>query len=287
MKQLLVSEDQKESVHLCSYPKVTDFPDDSVVIRRMKRLQLVVGMVRNCRSKTVKFGSARVPIKRILVIHDDTEFLEDLKIFEKYMYEEINTIKIEYSQNANVKYKIEPNNKQLGLKYRKLATFVKDQLALVSQEDIKAHLVNNIGITIKMEDNSTVTLDDTCFNIVKNEALSLKANELGLAEQNCMVIFDASYDDQVIELYLMRLFIVSVQKMRKNTNLRPWNKIGIYYETDSDVFEKAICKQIKNINEELGYEVKFGISLEPVIIASTLVLEGHTVHVTITDQYTQ
>ena len=291
LKPLLPTSLQKESVHMCSYPMTPEFPDDQVIIRRMKRLQLVARMVRALRSKSEKFHSAKVPIKNVTITHEDDEFIGDLKIFEKYMYEELNTIKINYLNHIDAKYKIEPNNKQLGLTYKKAANLIKEKLALLSQDEIKQYLENkDIGLNLKIQlDGSEVSLPDNMFTVIKDEALSLNKNEMGLAEEQCIVILDTTYDNEVIELYLMRLFIVTVQKMRKNTNLRPWNKIGIYYQTNSEAIKRTIITNQKNINEELFYEVKYledsDIINEKVIVSDTFTLEGETLTITITDQY--
>ena len=75
--------------------------------------------------------------------------------------------------------------------------------------------------------------------------------------------------------------------MRKNTNLRPWNRIGIYWESDSEAFKNMIANNLNNINEELMYSVQRFKSAygeeEPLIVEQTINLVGHNVHITITD----
>lgn len=292
LKTLLPENEKKESVHMCDYPSRNEFPDDDIVIRRMKRLQRVAKMVRILRSKSDNFNSAKVPIKNVTIIHEDQEFIDDLKIFERYMYEELNSIRINYSTHIDVKYKIDPNHKLLGLTYRKLSNQIKEKMTTMSQENIKQYLENKelgMSMRIKLDDGTEISLNENMFTIVKDEALSLKPNELGMTDENLVVIFDANYDNEVIEKYLMRLFIVTVQKMRKNTSLRPWNKIGIYYQTDSDLIKRTIICNQQNINEELFYEVKYLDNdveiIEKIIISNSVTLGEETVIITITDQY--
>lgn len=289
LKPLLDLKDQKESVHLCSYPQVSEFPNNAIVIRRMKRLQLVAGLVRALRSKTGKFQSARVPIKRVTIIHEDPEFIDDLRFFERYMSEEINTIQILYSNNIATKYKLEPNNKNIGSTFKKLANEIKVKLLSLSQEEIQDYLVHKeeTGLVLKLSQDVNVTLNESMFTVTKDEALELQAHELGLSSENCIVILDSTYDDQVIQLHLMRLFIVAVQSMRKKTSLRPWNKIGIYYDTNSSQVELAISSNLQNINEELIYAVSKGKAqdlTEPIIISETVNLEGYIITITISDR---
>jgi isoleucyl-tRNA synthetase len=299
-RNLFKNQEEKTSVHACYYPKVEDFPKENETIRRMKRLQQVARMVRSLRSKSNKFSSAKVPLKNVTIVNEDKEFLDDLKFFEKYMYEELNALNITYSDSVEVKYKVIPDSKLIGQKYKKRSNEIKQKLLALSQQEIKSYLEKNLDVLkssfhenlserkiLKLENGEDI--DGKMFNVVKDEALSLREYELGLADGQCVVIVNANYDSEVIEKYLMRLFIVSVQKLRKNSSLRPWNKIGIYYQTDSDVIVRTIESNLKLINEELLYEVKRVNSREEiheqVVISMQTELEGEKVAITITDQY--
>ncbi|ARF09657.1 isoleucyl-tRNA synthetase [Indivirus ILV1] len=294
LKPLLSEKERMESVHMCDYPKETEFPKDAIIIRRMKRLQQVAKMVRVLRTKSKNFNSVKTPIKNITIVHDDEEFIDDLKIFEKYMFEELNSIRLSYSTHVDAKYKVEPNHKLIGANYRKLSNQIKEKLLTLDQDTIKQYLdkkESDTNLSITLSDGSIINLHNNMYTIVKDEALSLGPNELGVADNNLIVILDANYDNEVIEKYLMRLFIVTVQKMRKNTNLRPWNKIGIYYKTQSELVKNAIINNQKNINEELFYEVKYleddVIIKEKIIISQKVNLERELVNIIITDQYSQ
>ena len=84
----------------------------------------------------------------------------------------------------------------------------------------------------------------------------------------------------------MRLFVTTVQKMRKNTNLKPWNKIGIYYETESELVKRVINKFYDQVCEELiykVYEMKDFDKSQPEIKTQESDLNGHLVKFTITD----
>ena len=285
LKTLLVPSEKQESVHLCSYPDAKEFPFDETILRQMKRYQLVVGMVRSLRTKSEHFQSAKVPIKNVTIIHEDEVFLNDVKIFEKYLYEDLNSIRITYSNFIEVKYKIEPNLKLLGTTFKKLASPIKDKLKTLSQGEIKNYLNScNTEIVLKIGDENVI-IKSSMFSVIKDEAMSLSKNELGMTEQGCIVVVNATYDEEVIELYLMRLFVVAVQKLRKNTNLRPWNKIGIYYQTNSEILIEAITDNILNINEQLLYEVKHESPPkdEEVIVTHTEDLASHRITITITN----
>lgn len=282
LKHLLNHDDIEESVHLCFYPQIENFPSDNNVLRQMKNYQLVVNLVRSLRSKSINFQSAKVPLKKVTIFHESEDFLKDIKIFEKYLYEDLNSINISYSTELEAKYKIEPNDKVLGSTFKKLATPIKNELKQLSQEKIKNYL-NNQSTEIHLQiGKENIIISNNMFKVIKDEALFLSSNEIGLAEQNCIVILDITYDSQVIELYLMRLFIAAVQKLRKTTNLRPWDKIEIYYQCTTEILKNAINNNLNNINLELMYPVYYSDNIIKTIISSKCEkLDGYEINITL------
>jgi isoleucyl-tRNA synthetase len=287
LKPLLPITTQCQSVHLCSYPIVGDFPFNEIVIRQMKNYQLVVNLVRSLRSKTQHFHSVRVPIKNVTIIHEDLEFLNDIQIFEKYLYEDLNSIHITYSNSVQVKYKMEPNIKLLGSTFKKLANPIKEKLKLLSQEEILNYLSTGKDELNIMIGNTDITVKNEMFSVIKDKDSVLQKDEIGATEQGCMVVLNIKYDEEVIQSYLMRLFVGGVQKLRKNTNLRPWNKILIYYSTDDEILKKSVENNLNKINEELMYSVIYLSDLknitEKVIVSNVENLDNHKVTITITE----
>lgn len=289
ISQLLSDNEKTESVHLCEYPKESEFPNDAIVIRRMKQLQHVARLVRTLRTKSKNgHDSAKTPIKHITIGHNSEEYINDLKILEKYMFEELNCINITYSTHIDANYKILPNHKRIGVTYRKQSSQIKEKLLSLTQDFIKqyvTHATELSFIPIIMDDNTVINVPGDMFTIVKDEVSSLKPTELGMSDNNLIVIIDTIYDEEVIEKYIMRLFIVSVQKMRKNNNLRPWDKIRIYYKTHSESIKKAIINNQKNINEELLFETSYlnsdTIINEKNIISQTITLHNELIEIII------
>ena len=254
LKVLVPFDEQKLSVHLCSYPNISEFNDNYGVERSMKRLQNVVGLVRTLRAKSITSTSAKMPIKHVTIANEDPEFISDLKSLERYMREEINALHITYKQTHGIyTYKIESNNKEIGIKFKNQASEVKAQLEKVTQENIVNYLTTGL-LTICINDIN-IFIDKTLFNVIKLRDLQLTLSELGLSENDITVIINIDQDEKVLETYIMRLFIVAVQKMRKTTKLRPWNKIGIYYHTDNDQINKILLDNANDIKTELLYDI--------------------------------
>lgn len=244
---------REESVHLCTYPSLDEFVDDPIVERRMKRLQEVCKMVRSLRDKTKTATSIKVPLRYVAIINENDDYINDLKALERYMKEEINALNVIYkSTHGTIKYKLEPNNKDLGLVFKSEAKTIKLKLAELSQEEINEYIKNK-EIVLNY-DGKDVVLTEQFFTLVKEQNLSLGENQLSAKYNNTLVIVDHTYDDEIIDLYTKRLLIVGIQKIRKDTNLRPWDKIKIYYKTCNSL-TYVFTKFSNEISEELNYPV--------------------------------
>jgi isoleucyl-tRNA synthetase len=291
LKLLLPENEKLLSVHLCDYPKLDEFPDNPIVERQMKNLQLVSRLVRSLRMKSKNSTSAMVPLKCVTIACENSEFIDDIALLERYMCEEINVIKIIYKNScATNVYKIELNPKEIGLKYRKQASLVKDKLSALSQNELEDYYTHkDNGLKIILDANTEIVLAEPLFSVIKEQQLILSPTEIGLVENNISVIVDIEHDESVVELYIKRLFIVEVQAMRKKTKLRPWDKINIYFHDNNDQIKKVISKFAIQIKEELLYDVfemKDRKQHEKEIISQECEINGHKVNICITDQLT-
>jgi len=280
-KLSILDHTREQSIHLCMYPSVNTFPFNPHVEKQMKLLQIVCTMVRNLRTKTKTAVSVKVPLACIIIVSETG--LDDLKALEQYLYEEINTLDIVYvTTYGTTTYKLEPNNKELGLKYKAGAKDIKEKLAELSQDQIMTCVLNpDAGINL-----GTIILTEPYFSITKSQELNLKPMELSITSGSVTVIIDSTYDQIVMETHLKRLLIVQIQKMRKNTKLRPWNKIGIYYKTDSELIDQVILKYYDEIAQELNFPVcpiDKCKETEAEIISTNCDINGINVWIKITD----
>lgn len=287
LKILYDNEKDKLSVHLCRYPKDTDYPNNNTVQRQMKRLQVISSIVRNLRTKSKISTTAKMPIKEVIVVHDDDEFLTDLQTLQRYMCEEINCIRVKYLKTiGNIKYTVEPNNKEIGLKYRQQAVQIKTALSKVSQDVLKTYMDSpDKKLTLKIDDHEVV-LQEPLFVIHKIHDVTLLPTQQCYTENKLTIIADFVQDVEVTELFIKRLFVGETQKMRKEAKLKPWNKIGIYYKTNSQLVDQVINKFYDSICQELIYAVyeQDNMNKDAVIISTKEHnLHGHIVLVTITD----
>ena len=97
LKVLLPIELQLESVHLCDYPKATDFPQNKDIERKIQRLQHVSNIVRALRSNSPKHSSSKVPVEAITIFVDDPQYIDDIKEMQLYLLEDINCFSVNYN----------------------------------------------------------------------------------------------------------------------------------------------------------------------------------------------
>lgn len=108
----------EESVHFLIIPEFNPALVDTNLVSTIERTQRIIVCARNIRDK------AKIPVKQGVksakIVCLDQKTLDDLKEVEQYLVEEINVDTIEYSTDYKtfMKYKLEPNHKLLGEKFK-------------------------------------------------------------------------------------------------------------------------------------------------------------------------
>jgi isoleucyl-tRNA synthetase len=254
--KVLLPVEQPESVHLCSYLLAKDFAQFHEAERGMKRLQMISCLVRSLRDKSTNATSVKVPLKTVTIVNEDEQFLNDLKLFERYFDDEINAMQLEYKTSFGIiNYKLTPNHKEIGLLFRGQANEIKSKLSLVTQEEIVKYLNNKEnGLQLNIN-NNTITINEPLFVVSKNHNITLGPNQMNIVENNTCVIVDFTQDEYVISSHILKLFVSITQKMRKKTSLKPWDKIGIYYSISDPKISNIIYENKDKLKQILLYDV--------------------------------
>jgi isoleucyl-tRNA synthetase len=136
------------SVHFLMVPKVNKSYFDSAIERTVSRMQKVIELGRYLREKNIL--PLKTPLRELVVISNDPQYLEDVKSLESYIYEELNIRTLTLTSEEvkyGVKYKLVPDNKVLGQKLKKEAGKVKAALGKLTEEDArKFHLAGKIEV---------------------------------------------------------------------------------------------------------------------------------------------
>lgn len=248
LKSECMPEDQLYSIHLCKYPTNTDFPHDVSVLNEFKRMQQLVYFVRKLRMKTKKATSIRVPLKRMLAVHCDPEFLESVKKLEPLIKEELNILTFEYKlENEFVSFKLIPNNKTIGQTFKTNASQIKNQLLLQPIEKLREHFMDPCSTFTVLIDNKHIDIGAEFLTIEKTVVMDKDGpNTLTETEDGLTISLDTTYDEEIESLYTVRMFFSHVQNMRKDALLRPWNTIRLFVtNTESKLLHSIVSNKDK------------------------------------------
>lgn len=253
LKVLLPNSEQKESIHLCEYPKSNDFTKNEKIERKFKNLKQVVKAIRKLRATSKNFKSLKIPIRTITIIHPDETFVNEVKELEDLIIDEVNCQNFEYKKPQDcLKYNITFNNKSLGTKYRKVSNEIKNALLKVSNETLSQFSNYEIDL-VNIEINDTkyeLTRED--FTVVP-ELLNKDKNSV--SDGLLTIAIDDVYDQESFDMAQIRKFINYVQQTRKEMNLKPWDRINVSVNA-TDKVQDIISKYKLRFYERLGCEIK-------------------------------
>ncbi|KAG0483860.1 hypothetical protein HPP92_011944 [Vanilla planifolia] len=133
-----VSNGLDESIHHCAFPSTSGKRDERIE-QSVTRMMTVIDLARNIREQNNK--PLKTPLREMIVVHPDAEFLEDITVkLKEYVLEELN-IKSILPCNDSLKYtslRAEPNYSVLGVRLGKAMGNVAKEVKAMTQADILA-----------------------------------------------------------------------------------------------------------------------------------------------------
>jgi isoleucyl-tRNA synthetase len=145
------------SVHFLLFPTVKTEFFDEVIQRKVRRMTTVLDLTRYLRDK--ENISFKVPLRDLIIVHKDPQYLEDVKELEHYVKEELRLQQLTYTTDEDghgVVYKVKADWPVLGKKLKKDMPVVKKNLEKVTSQEVKQFLKTKSivvgGITLGEED---------------------------------------------------------------------------------------------------------------------------------------
>ena len=167
------------SVHFLLFPTVKTEFFDEVIQRKVRRMTTVLDLTRYLRDK--ENISFKVPLRDLIIVHKDPQYLEDVRELEHYVKEELRLQKLTYTTDEDghgVLYKVKADWPVLGKKLKKDMPVVKKNLEKVASQEVKEFLETKSivvgGITLGEEDLQVSPILLISFRLCKT-----KANMLG------------------------------------------------------------------------------------------------------------
>jgi isoleucyl-tRNA synthetase len=251
------------SVHFLPFPEVRSELFDEVVERQVRRMQAVIELGRICRDRANK--GLKIPLKALVVIHPDQEYLDDVKSLETYICEELNIRDLVLSseeEKYNVQYSVTADFSVLGKKLKKDAVKVKKALPNLKSQEIKDFLKNGEMLV----DGIKIGKEDLIVKRGLSKDDSTKDQEFN-TDDDVLIILDVKSYPELEQEGLAREIVRRVQDLRKKAGLVPTDDVGMEYRVLSDpdnvgleaafesqgkIFEKALRRNVdKHVITEL------------------------------------
>jgi isoleucyl-tRNA synthetase len=272
----LHSEDMR-SVHFLTFPEVRRELYDEVVERRVGRMQKVIELGRLSRER--RTIGLKTPLKTLVVIHSDQQYLDDVLSLEGYITEELNVQDLVLSSDESkydVQYSVSADWPSLGKKLKKDAQKVKKALPSLTSDDVKKFVAEKRirvdGIELSREDllvKRGLKEDETSKNFEPN------------TDDDVLTILDATLYPELADEGVAREIINRVQRLRKKAGLVPTDDVKMEYHVQSDpdnvglekvfqtqasLIEKALRRPMdKHVVTEVDGEIPDGVQ-ESVIV---------------------
>jgi isoleucyl-tRNA synthetase len=251
------------SVHFLEFPEVRKELFDSAVERRVARMQKVIELGRVSRER--RTVGLKTPLKTLVVIHRDPQYLEDVKSLENYIVEELNVRDLVLSSDEakyNVLYSVTADWPVLGKKLKKDMGRVKKALPGLTSEQVQGYVQDGHILVdgIRLEEGDLVVRrgvkeDESSKNLETN------------TDSDVLTILDTEIHPELAQEGLAREIVNRVQRLRKKVGLQPTDDIKMEYRVLSDpeniglegafasqsaIFEKALRRPIDKQEGEVS-----------------------------------
>jgi isoleucyl-tRNA synthetase len=225
----LEAEDPR-SVHFLSFPEVRQELFNEEIERKVGRMQKVIELCRYARDH--RNIGVKIPLKQLVVIHRDAQYLEDVRELETEICQELNILELVLSSDEdkyNIQYSVNADWPVLGKKLRKDIGRVKQGLAAVSSEAARTYLSTGELVIngVKLERG----------DLVVNRGIHKDAsntNQEFNTDNDVVVLLDVEMYPDLVEQGIAREIINRVQRLRKKACLVPTEDVGMEYRVLSD-----------------------------------------------------
>eukprot|EP00758_Cryptobia_borreli_P002427 Tbor_TRINITY_DN3022_c0_g1::TRINITY_DN3022_c0_g1_i1::g.17437::m.17437/K01870/IARS, ileS; isoleucyl-tRNA synthetase len=240
---------EEDSIHYIMVPDVVKKTDaENRLEQSMGRMIKVVELIRVLRDR---IGiPMKMPVKSVIVLHSDEQFIEDIKAVSGYISTEVNAFDLEVSsaENDYVITKLDGNMATIGKKFGKEGGAIKKALVDCTAEEIAS-------IRHKMASGEPITIAGK--DIVAEDIKILRTFREGMTdfESNTdgqvVVLVDKRQDEALMDSWKAREFVNRVMQLRKTAKLVITDAVDVFYETADETLEKSLVARASQINEKI------------------------------------
>lgn len=229
LKQFMPAKYDKITIQLLNFPdKVYDFN----VENSFEKLKKIVEQTRFMRQQQLgktQHTENKVPIKKMTIYlpKENEDDLEKIQELINIANDDINCQEYSYDTGEHLQYSVTINNSSIGKKFRKDRNKICEYIASLTQhelENIYCHEEKNIPV-------DEINVLEYGVDFVINTSPDIKPendSEVVRIIDNIAIKYDVTYDEQIHYAREIRVFFASIQKLRGEVYLHPWNDVYIY-----------------------------------------------------------
>jgi isoleucyl-tRNA synthetase len=261
-----------ESVHLCDYPMADEQKVKPTLEVAVDRMQQVILLGRQKREE-VKIG-LRTPLASLTIINRDEALLDDMRLLESYVRDELNVQEIRYSADESdyIELQAKANFPLLGKRLGKRMKAFAAQISALSPDDIA-----------KLQSQGSISLEaNGDVEVFSNEEIQVqqqaKPGTNTVSNSQISVDLDCALTPELIRGGYAREVVNRIQRGRKDSGFAVTDRITVIYFAEGDlaqaieehqdyIMRETLCLDLQkawvaqaNITEidgcEMSYEMK-------------------------------
>lgn len=228
-----VAEETPESVHWCDFPEAeAGVSGDEQLEASVARMQKVIDLARQIRERQNR--PVKIPIKELIVVHQDAAFLDDLTgVLAGYVEEETN-VRLMTPCSDPLKYatlRCVPDFSILGKRLGKAFQAVNKGISNLTQEDI---LKYDSGESLVIEGKEISQGEMKVLHDFKAPEGAARENLDAAGDGELLVITDLSADEALLAAGTAREVVNRVQKLRKTAGLSIADVIEVFIDVQGE-----------------------------------------------------
>lgn len=222
------SEPDTRSVHFLDYPEMRVELKDDQTERAVNRMQRVIELGRAIREKHTI--SLKTPLKTLVVLHHDKQYLADVEQLSSYIYDELHVRDIIFTDDEKtygVEYRAQADWPVLGKKLKKDIVKVKQGLPKLTSAEVQGYMETG---KITVEGIELVEGDLTVSRTL-SESATASGQEVNVdQDEHLLIILDTHIYEDLKAVATAREFINRVQRYRKKLGLQATDEIKVEYK---------------------------------------------------------
>merc|ERR1711964_97932 len=261
----------EESVHYLRVPEVQEHLYDSDLERQVATMMHAVTLGRAARDKSKV--SFKVPLTKMVVVHPDQSYLDDVSTLKTYVQKMLNVKSLEFSSKVTsfVMLSATPNNRAMGKHFRGDARKLNPVVSALTHEQVsKLQAEGTLKVSVE-EKEFTLTLDHVTIevNFCGDESRFAAVGP----DNGLLVALDTQLDEKLLSEGHARNFVSRVQNLRKEAQLEASDSVQVYVQVpQGSELAKVVSQHADYVEKAVRSMVTAG---EPPAEANTVAQRFH------------